>query len=471
LRENGLIHKDRVQALNDRDVQPGDYVLYWMQQSQRAHYNHALEYAINLSNQMSTKIVTVFGLTDHYPDANLRHYYFMLEGLIEVRQTLTERGIKMAVCIGPPDGVILSAARKAAMIVCDRGYLRHQKQWRTRVAQKVKCPVVQVEGDVVVPVEKASGKCEYAARFFRPKINRLIDEYLDDLPIISPKMPSLDIKIPGEEITETDRLIKKLNIDTSVAPVKSKFKEGTREAIHLFDQFLRSKAARYQANRNQPQTDDVSYMGMYLHFGQISPVYLVNKIKQTPGIPTEIKEAYLEELIIRRELAVNYIYYNDHYDSYQGLPNWAKDTLNEHAKDPRTFLYKRKDLENAHTHDPYWNAAEKEMKYTGYMHNYMRMYWVKKIIEWSKTPRQAYRNAIYLNNKFFLDGRDPNSYAGVSWGFGLHDRPWKEREIFGKVRYMNAAGLERKCDINAYVKKVERMCDQEALAGQSGQGL
>lgn len=464
-----MIHKDRIRALNDRDVPPGDYVLYWMQQSQRAHCNHALEYAIDRANRMGKRVVVVFGLTDDYPDANLRHYCFMLEGLAETLGALAGRGIKMAVCTGPPDGVILSAARRAVMVVCDRGYLRHQRQWRARVARTAKCPVVRVEGDVIVPVEKASDKSEYAARFFRPKVNRLMDAYADDLPESAPKIPSLDIKIPGEDVFDADRLLNKLTIDTSVGPVTSRFKGGTREGIDLFDQFLSSTITGYQSNRNQPQTDYVSHMSMYLHFGQISPVYLVRKIKQASGISLDAKEAYLEELIVRRELAVNYVYFNDRYDSFGGLPNWAKDTLNDHVKDTRSFVYGREELEHARTHDAYWNAAATEMTCTGYMHNYMRMYWVKKIIEWSKSPQEAYQHAIYLNNKYFLDGRDPNSYAGVSWGFGLHDRPWKERRVFGKVRYMNAAGLERKCDIKAYVRTVARLCKQAIPDGRNGQ--
>jgi len=198
-------------------------------------------------------------------------------------------------------------------------------------------------------------------------------------------------------------------------------------------------------------------MGMYLHFGQISPVFLARKIRQVKKINSEIIDAFLEELIVRRELAINYVFYTDQYDSYSGLPNWAQTTLNQHAADPREYVYSQSVLEKAKTHDPYWNAAQNEMKYSGYMHNYMRMYWVKKILEWSNSPQDAFQTAIYLNNKYFIDGRDPNSYAGVSWGFGLHDRPWKERPIFGKVRYMNAAGLRRKCDIGAYVEKVNRM--------------
>jgi deoxyribodipyrimidine photo-lyase len=170
--------------------------------------------------------------------------------------------------------------------------------------------------------------------------------------------------------------------------------------------------------------------------------------------------AYLEELVVRRELAINFVYYTPDYDTYSCLPAWARQTLAEHKQDKRQFLYTATQLENAATHDPYWNAAMLEMKHTGFMHNYIRMYWGKKILEWSRTPEQAFKTTLAINNKYFIDGRDPNSYAGVAWTFGMHDRAWKERPVFGKVRYMAASGLERKCDIRAYVKKVENLARQ-----------
>jgi deoxyribodipyrimidine photo-lyase len=178
-------------------------------------------------------------------------------------------------------------------------------------------------------------------------------------------------------------------------------------------------------------------------------------VRKSKAVPEETKAAFLEELIVRRELAVNYVNYTPEYDSFQALPDWAKRTLAKHRSDSRQPIYGRRELEDAKTLDPYWNAAMVEMRHTGFMHNYMRMYWGKKILEWSATPEEAYRVALTLNNKYFLDGRDPNSFAGVAWLFGLHDRPWGERPIFGQVRYMAASGLERKCDIRAYVQKVE----------------
>jgi deoxyribodipyrimidine photo-lyase len=207
-------------------------------------------------------------------------------------------------------------------------------------------------------------------------------------------------------------------------------------------------------------------MSPYLHFGQISPLYIALQIRKARGINKANKEAYLEELIVRRELSMNYCYYNPEYDSYSGLPDWAKKTLKAHRGDKREYVYSIEDLEDAQTHDPYWNAAQREMVLTGKMHNYMRMYWGKKLIEWSATPEQAFKCALYLNNRYELDGRDPNSFTGVAWCFGKHDRPWSERPIFGSVRYMNAAGLERKFDMEAYIRKIENL----RTKGKRGKG-
>jgi len=216
--------------------------------------------------------------------------------------------------------------------------------------------------------------------------------------------------------------------------------------------FLKNKLQRYRELRSDPIKDCLSNMSPYFHFGQISPLYIALKVLETSKAG---KEAYLDELIIRRELSMNFVFYNQDYDSFKGLPDWAKETLRTHSIDRREYTYTLEELENAKTHDPYWNAAQKEMMFKGKMHSYMRMYWGKKIIEWTDTPEDAFRFTLHLNNRFELDGRDPNGFAGVAWCFGKHDRPWKERRIFGKIRYMNANGLRRKFDADKYVEKVE----------------
>jgi deoxyribodipyrimidine photo-lyase len=455
------IHPARIHHLNRTRIQKpapkGDYVLYWMQQSQRAAWNHALEFAVDQANRLGLPLVTGFGLTDGYPDANLRHYTFMLEGLAETKAALADRGIQLVVHKGNPPDVALGLGAQAALIVCDAGYLRHQRQWRDQVAQKASCPVFLVETDVVVPVSAATTKAEYAARTLRPRIHKVLADFVMPLPPKALKKPSLNISFDSLD-TSDPGLLNTLALDTTVPPVSRFFPGGTTQAEKRFQAFLETGLEHYDQHSNQPQTDDISHMSPYLHFGQISPLYLALAVMNAAPSLSDAKDAFLEQLIIRRELAFNFVYYTTNYDSFDVIPGWAQKTLADHETDPREYIYSEQELADAATHDPYWNAAMEEMTCTGFMHNYMRMYWGKKILEWSTSPKQAYETTLALNNRYFLDGRDPNSYTGVAWLYGIHDRGWAERPVFGKVRYMAASGLERKCDIHAYVDKVKQRC-------------
>ncbi|MBA2441346.1 MAG: deoxyribodipyrimidine photo-lyase [Rubrobacter sp.] len=448
------VQDERVQRLNDREVADGGYVLYWMQASQRARYNHALEYAVQRANGLGQRLLVVFGLMDGYPEANLRHYRFMLEGLRDARERLEERGIKMVVRRGSPDDVALELGEEASVIVCDRSYLRNQREWRERVGREARCEVVQVESDVVVPVELASDKKEYAARTLRPRIHAHRDEFLVELEPTPVEEQSVNMSVDGLDLSNLDGVLDEMSIDRSVEPLSHLFVGGATEAGKAMERFLRENFGSYVENRNQPQTDDVSHMSKYLHYGHVSPVELALTVKGS-GAPQESIDSYLEELIVRRELSMNFVFYTPDYDAVSCLPGWARQTLEEHREDEREYVYTRGQLEDAGTHDEYWNAAMKELRYTGYMHNYMRMYWGKKILEWTETPERAYETTLYLNNKYFLDGRDPNSFANVSWVFGQHDQGWKERPVYGKVRYMASGGLERKAKPKEYVEKVE----------------
>jgi deoxyribodipyrimidine photo-lyase len=452
------IDATRIRRLNERPAAKKRYVLYWMQQSQRAEFNHALEYGAQRANALKQPLVVVFGLMPTHPEANERHYRFMLEGLAETRAALRKRGVGMAVVAGDPPEVALGLGRDASLIVCDRGYLRQQKQWRARVAAGATCEVVEVESDVVVPADVASSKAEYAARTLRPKITRQRDAYLVDLKPTPLSSDSLGLRLDSLDPDDADSVLACLDIDRSVPAVSAFFRGGTAQARARLRQLVQKKLAAYTDNRNKPGTDDISYLSPYLHFGQISPIQIALQARAATRASQEAREAFLEELIVRRELSVNYVNRTANYDSFEALPDWAKRTLREHGRDRRAPEYSAEELERAQTHDPYWNAAMKEMKHTGFMHNYMRMYWGKKILEWSATPEEAFRTALRLNNRYFVDGRDPNSYAGVGWVFGLHDRPWGKRPIFGSVRFMSIDGLRRKADPDAYVEKVERLC-------------
>lgn len=443
----------RVRRLNDRDVQDRRFAIYWMQAAQRTEFNHALEYAARRANELARPLVVVFGLTDDFPRANLRHYVFMLEGLREVADSLAARGVRFLLRRGSLDEVVTELAAEASLVVVDAAYTRTEKHWRRRAADALDCPLIQVETNVVVPVAETSGKEEYAARTIRPKIHRKLARYLRPVETVPVRKDSLDLRLDSLKLDDPAPVLAGLNLDRSVPPVET-FHGGTSQASALLDAFIADGLDRFADQRNDPMAGAVSHMSPYLHFGQISPLAVALKVIEadSPG-----EDDYLEELIVRRELSINFVHYNPHYDSVDALPNWCRRTLAEHERDRREYIYTRAQFERAETHDPYWNAAQREMVVAGKMHGYMRMYWGKKLIEWTRRPADAWRIALELNDKYELDGRDANGFAGVAWCFGKHDQAWGERDVFGKVRYMNAKGLRRKFDVDAYVRKIEAL--------------
>jgi deoxyribodipyrimidine photo-lyase len=367
----------------------------------------------------------------------------MMDGLMAVQEKLLEIGAGLRYKLETPPNVCKEYSKKASLIVLDRGYLKINRDWYDEILRLVSCPVFQVESNVVVPVEEASNKEEYSAATIRRKINSKIEKYLIDYPLVK-----LNRYYKGENETINHQKLDELELEK--IPKSLEYIGGYKEADKHLHEFITEKLDKYHVNKNDPSLDFMSKMSPYLHFGQISPVEIAIRIIESGS---KGAEHYLEELIVRRELAINFVHYNPYYYSYDCIPTWCKETLDEHRKDPRPYSYSLTELEHGETHDPYWNAAQQEMVKTGKMHGYMRMYWGKKIIEWTSSPETAYKHALYLNNKYELDGRDPNGYAGVAWCFGKHDRPWKERSIFGKIRYMNDRGLERKFKIDKYAEK------------------
>lgn len=458
-----MIESHRLAELNGAPECAGDYVLYWMQQSQRVAFNPALETAVAAANRMGLPVAVVFGLTGSYPEANARHYAFMLEGLAETARNLRARGIAFVIRCGTPDAVAIRLAQRAALVVCDRGYLRPQKQWRARVAAEAKRRVIQVEGDVVVPVDLVSTMRETGARTLRPKLSRLREDFLHPLASEQPCMSADRLDIRSDvDLSDIPALIAQLRIDRSVAPV-SAFRGGETEARRRLRAFIACRLDQYAAARAHLGEPQVSTLSPYLHFGQISPVEIALAVRAAET-GADDRASYLEELVVRRELSMNFVNWRTDYDRYDAVPDWARRTLAAHRMDERQHLYDYGQLAHAETHDPYWNAAMREMLVTGYMHNHMRMYWGKKVLEWSPSPEEGHATLMRLNNTYFLDGRDANSYANVGWVFGLHDRPWPARPIFGTVRYMNAAGLKRRTDVDAYVRRVV------ALTGEQTRG-
>lgn len=446
-----MIHESRITQLNDAPVRAdGDCVVYWMQQSQRARCNHALEYAIERANALGLPVIVCFGLTPSYPEATARHYRFMIEGLARTGAELARRGIPLAVEIGEPPAAALRWSQRAALLVADRGYLRTQRAWRAECAAAARCPVVQVESDVVVPLAVASDHHEYAAATLRPKIMRALPAFLHPLRARRPRHRWRGDLPAASDLPEPAALEQRLGVAPSPGPVAG-LQGGTAAARRRLARFIRHDLDRYAAERSDPGRSCQSGLSPYLHFGQISPLEIALAVLATdsPG-----RDAFLEELIVRRELAMNHVWYREDYDRYECVPSWARDTLARHAADARPYVYPLEDLTAARTHDEAWNAAQRELVNTGAMHNYMRMYWAKKILEWSPGPEEAFRRALWLNNTYAVDGRDASSYTGVAWCFGLHDRPWGERAVFGTVRSMTAAGLARKFDMAAYLKRM-----------------
>ena len=446
------VEPERVRALNGESPRDGDYVLDWMQSSHRTDENPALQCAVERADRLHLPLVAYFGLWPSYPGSSLRHARFMLEGLEGVGRSLEALGVRFVLREERPDTGVLDLAKSAAVVIVDRAYLGLQRSWYRAVAEGVRCPLYQVEGDVTVPVETASQKEEYSAATFRRRVLPHLDRFLRTAETVGPERSSLALDLPTLAGESVDALLSRLEIDRTV-PVSASFTGGADEANRRFEGFLERRLDGFADDRNEPGGDGSAEISPYLHFGQVSPVALAVLALDHggPGV-----EAFLEELVVRRELAVNFVHYNDAHDSFAPLPAWAQTTLARHRDDRREYVYSLNDLDRAATHDPYWNAAQEEMTTTGKMQGYMRMYWGKKILEWSPTPEEAYASALYLNNRYEIDGRDPNGYAGVAWCFGKHDRPWKERPIFGTVRYMNARGLDRKFAMDRYVEKVRQ---------------
>ena len=340
-------------------------------------------------------------------------------------------------------------SNKISILVTDFDPLRIKRKWKSSLAEKISIPFHEVDAHNIVPCFQASPKQEYGAYTIRPKINRVLDEYLEDFPDIKANNKTAGIKY--QEI-DFEGILKEIKIDRSVGEVKD-IEPGEKGAIKTLDTFLNGRIDGYGSKRNNPDNDMQSGLSPYLHFGHISAQRIAMEVlgSDTAG---QDRDAFLEELIIRRELSDNYCYYNPHYDGFDGFPDWAQKTLNDHRGDPRQYIYPADKLEGSATHDSLWNAAQSQMVFTGKMHGYMRMYWAKKILEWTPSPEEAQEIAIYLNDKYSLDGRDPNGYTGIAWSIGgVHDRAWGERPVFGKVRYMSYNGAKSKFDIKSYINK------------------
>jgi deoxyribodipyrimidine photo-lyase len=430
----------------------GTCVIYWMQRAQRGRDNPALDVAVDAANALGKPIV-VFFAPRPFPPANLRHYAFLAQGIPDIADALEKRGVGFVLRRLPDHSLLKFCDEvKPALVVGDENPVRQAEDWRVTVAKKLKVPLWTVDADVIVP-SKLLEKEQYAAYVIRPRLEARLKEFL-----VAPTNPKA--KIPWKKPRgihsvspadiNLDSLTEGWKIDRSVEPV-SNWRGGSAEALRLLKDFIRHKIERYTRDRNHPETEGTTRLSPYLHFGHIGPHTIALAIQKADA-PSVTKEAFLNQLITWRELSINLVHFNPNYDNFECAEPWAHRTLAKHAKDPRPILYSERQLENAETHDPLWNAAQKQMVSTGWMHNYLRMYWAKKILEWTPSPAQAHQIAVRLNDKYELDGRDPNGYAGIAWSIvGKFDRPWFERSIFGQIRYMSGASTGKKFDSKKYI--------------------
>jgi deoxyribodipyrimidine photo-lyase len=435
----------------------GKCVVYWMQRAQRGVDNHAVDVAVEVANALELPLLVYFAAISNFPHANLRHYAFLNQGLADIEEDLAERNIAFVMRRAPDEShERLLAEVDAAMLIGDENPISEPERWRKELAARIAIPFWTVDADVVVP-QKLIERAQYGAYTIRPRLYRLLPEFLE--PYANRKAQHAWERPKGfhadsvrEDITRGWK-----TLDRSVEPVEA-WKGGTHAGLARLKLFTTTMLRDYDERRNRPELDGSSAMSPYLHFGHVGPLTIAlaveKAVKADPALAAA-RDSYFNELIVWRELAVNFVRFTPKYDSWECAEAWAKKTIAEHARDEREQLYTLAELENAETHDELWNAAQIQMLRFGWMHNVLRMYWAKKILEWTPDAKTAVQWSVYLNDKYFLDGRDPNGYAGIAWAIvGKFDRAWGERPVFGKIRYMSGASTGRKFDSKRYIRQM-----------------
>ncbi len=454
---------ERVIKLNDANPNPNaKYVLYWMQMFKRTTHNHALVFAIRQANESKLPLVVYEGLKYYYPWASDRLHTFILEGVEEKRKAFEKVGIRYIFYLqkdkNDPKQTVAKLAKDAAVIVTDDFPCFIIPGHNKTIAEKARVPVYGVDSNGVIPMSKFD-KEEYAAYTIRPKIKKILDNYLKPLVEEKVQIKSLNLKVdcPDIKVNENNiaKLVAECDIDHSVKPSEI-YHGGTANGRKRLKKFVEKILPEYDTARNKPDRDGSSRLSSYLHFGFLSPLEIALAVQESDA-PKASKEAYLEELIVRRELSYNFTRHNPEYDSLESLPAWVQKTMREHSNDERPVTYSPEKLEAGKTHDELWNAAQREMVATGEMHNYVRMLWGKNVIAWTKSYEEAFAILEHLNNKYCLDGRNPNSYAGILWCFGKHDRPWMERQVLGTIRYMTSGSTGKKFDSRKYIEWTKKL--------------
>jgi deoxyribodipyrimidine photo-lyase len=445
-----IVNTKRIRKLTENPEGKGP-ILYWMSRDQRINDNWALLYAQEQALKKKVPLIVIFCLLNDFKEATFRTYRFMLEGLRQVEKSLESLNIPFFLKKGTPENFIPKFIQEhdAGMLITDFSPLRMKQSWNENIKKEISVPFYEVDAHNIIPVWEASDKKEYAAYTLRSKIEEKLEDYLVEFPKNKSHKHVWEQESPT---IEWENIFKELkSLDDSLPEIT--FESGEKAAKGMLDEFLNHRFEKYNDLRNDPNKDATSNLSPYLHFGQIASQRVVLEAQKVKKI-AELKNSFYDEIIVRKELSDNFCFYEPNYDKFDGFHSWAQKTLNEHRDDSREYYYTKEEFENAETHDDAWNAAQLEMVKTGKMHGYMRMYWGKKILEWTKSPEKALEIAIYLNDKYELDGRDPNGYAGIAWSIGgIHDRAWKERKVYGKVRYMSYNGLKRKFALEKYINK------------------
>lgn len=459
------MNEKRIRKINQNEIKLGP-IVYWMNREIRTEDNWSILYAQKLAEENNVPLIVFYNLINSFLGGTTRHLTFKVDGLKEVENELEKKRIPFFLLIDDEgkdsQHQIVNFIKKhgAGAVVTDFYPLNLPKKWLNFVSKNIDCALFEVDSHNIIPVWETSDKKEYAAYTIRPKIHKKLSEFLDEFSKLKKQKIDFNGSVPK---IDWDKILPEEKIEKM-----DWIESGQKSAMKHLNNFIKNKIDQYAEKRNDPNANAQSNFSPYLHYGMISPQRIILDILEEfdlkiDDVTDEKKNlakgedsvaAFFEELIVRRELSDNFCYYEPNYDSTECFPDWAKKSLKKSESDKREFIYTKKQFENAQTHDDLWNAAQIEMVKTGKMHGYMRMYWAKKILEWTKNAEDAMDVAIYLNDKYELDGRDPNGYAGIAWSIGgVHDRPWFEREIFGQIRYMAKSGCDKKFDTKLYIDR------------------
>lgn len=472
---------------NENEVnESGEYVLYWMQANRRFSYNYALDYAVGWANKLGKPLLIYEGLNVDYPWASDRLHRFILEGMQENLELSKKQKFNYYPYVEPEKGagkgLLYRLADKAAVVISDEYPVFIIKEHNRKVGENIDVPYMTVDSNGIIPLG-VTDKDPYSAYLFR----KIMQKHFVEAFTHPPKESPLDELENKDEITLSQDFLQKYpqgekylsNIEESIAgfPIDHSVKPGkftgTRQAgLGKLGAFIQHKLDQYDDHRNDPDASASSGLSPWLHFGKVSEYEIVKAILDhqpegwdiTDITPNNGKnsgffngdpniESFLDEVITWREVGFHYAHHVDNYDQLESLPDWVHKTMDEHRNDEREYIYSLEEFEQSETHDEIWNAAQTELREEGIMHNYLRMLWGKKIIEWTPDYQTAADYMIELNNKYALDGRDPNSYSGIFWCLGRFDRAWQERPILGKLRYMTSQSTRKKVKLDRYLRR------------------